>query len=304
MTTGDAPILVESCVDSVASSLAAERGGARRVELCGALFGGGTTPSAGMIAACKGAVSIPVFVMIRPRGGGFVYSDAERDVMRRDVVVARELGADGLVIGGLRPDDSVDFALVRFLMEAAHELPVTFHRAFDFTPDLEASLELLADAGVQRVLSSGGAATAADGATVLADLVRRAGSRLVAMAGGGVREDNVRSVVSVSGVHEVHVRLTRLTDTREPSGRRGLRVRKPLPEDEAAWEETDERRVQSFVRTVGWSRICRRRTHTPQRQHSAPACFARWDRNGHQDRRSRCARGRGLLGIHERRISR
>lgn len=250
MTTGDAPILVEACVDSVASSLAAERGGARRLELCDALFDGGTTPSAGMIAACKAAVSIPVFVMIRPRGGGFVYSDAERDVMRRDVVVARELGADGVVIGGLRPDSTVDLALVRFLLEAAHELPVTFHRAFDFTPDLEASLELLADAGVQRVLSSGGAPTAVEGASILADLVRQAASRVVVMAGGGVREENVRSLVSVSGVREVHVRLIRLTHGGEPPGRRGVRVRKPLPEDEGAWEETDEQRVRSFVRTV------------------------------------------------------
>lgn len=250
MTTDHAPILVEACVDSVASSLAAERGGARRLELCDALFDGGTTPSAGMIAACKVAVSIPVFVMIRPRGGGFVYSDAERDVMRRDVVIARELGADGVVIGGLRPNGTVDLALVRSLMKAAHELPVTFHRAFDLTPDFGASLDLLAEAGVQRILSGGGTATALDGATVLADLVRQAGSRVVVMAGGGVREENVRTLVSVSCVREVHVRLTRLTLGGAPPTRHGLRVRKPLPEDEAAWEETDELRVRSFVRTV------------------------------------------------------
>ena len=250
MTTGDASILVEACVDSVASSLAAERGGARRLELCDALFDGGTTPSAGMIAACKETVSIPVFVMIRPRGGGFIYSDAECDVMRRDIVVARELGADGVVIGGLLPDGTVDLSLVRFLVEAAHWLPVTFHRAFDITPDLGASLELLAEAGVQRILTAGGASTAADGATVLADLVRQASSRLTVMAGGGVREENVRSLVSVSGVREVHVRLTRLTRGGEPPARAGLRVRKLLPEDDAAWEETDERRVRSFVRTV------------------------------------------------------
>jgi copper homeostasis protein len=250
VTTGDAAVLVEACVDSVASSLAAERGGAGRLELCDAIFDGGTTPSAGMIAACKATVSIPVFVMIRPRGGGFVYSDAERDVMRRDIVVARELGADGVVIGGLRPDGTVDLSLVRILVEAAQQLPVTFHRAFDITPDLAASLELLADAGVQRILSAGGASTAADGATVLADLVRKAGSRIVVMAGGGVREENVRRLVSVSGVREVHVRLTQLTRGGERATRRGLRVRKPLPEDESAWEETDEQRVRSFVRTI------------------------------------------------------
>jgi copper homeostasis protein len=250
VTTGDAAVLVEACVDSVASSLAAERGGAGRLELCDAIFDGGTTPSAGMITACKATVSIPVFVMIRPRGGGFVYSEAERDVMRRDIVVARELGADGVVIGGLHPDGTVDLSLVRILVEAAQQLPVTFHRAFDITPDLAASLELLADAGVQRILSAGGASTAADGATVLADLVRKAGSRIVVMAGGGVREENVRRLVSVSGVREVHVRLTQLTRGGERATRRGLRVRKPLPEDESAWEETDEQRVRSFVRTI------------------------------------------------------
>ena len=203
-----------------------------------------------MIAACKDVVSIPVFVMIRPRGGGFVYSDAERDVMRRDIVAARELGADGVVIGGLRPDGTVDLALVRSLIEAARGLPVTFHRAFDLTPSLAESLDSLADAGVQRVLSAGGASTAVDGATALAELVRQAGSRLVVMAGGGVREENVRTLVSVSGVREVHVRLTRLTRGGEQPARRDLRLRRPLPEDEAAWEETDEQRVRSFVSTV------------------------------------------------------
>jgi copper homeostasis protein len=248
--TTDHTILVEACVDSVASAIAAEHGGARRVELCDALFDGGTTPSAGMIAACKEAVSIPVFVMIRPRGGGFVYSESERDVMRRDVVVARELGADGVVIGGLLPNGAVDLPLVRMLAEAARGLPVTFHRAFDLTPDLEASLESLAGAGVQRILTAGGASSAAEGASMLGRLVGRAGTRIVVMAGGGVREENVRTLVSTSGVREVHVRLTRLTRGTAPQARGELRVRRPLPDDEAVWEETDEQRIRSFVQTV------------------------------------------------------
>jgi copper homeostasis protein len=243
-------VLVEACVDSVASALAAERGGAQRLELCDGLFDGGTTPSAGMIAACKAAVSIPVFVMIRPRGGGFVYSDVERDVMRRDIVVARELGADGVVIGGLLPNGTVDLTLVKTLVETARGLPVTFHRAFDLTPDLEASLESLANAGVQRILTAGGASTAAEGASTLARLVRRAGSRIAVLAGGGVREENVRTLVSISGVREVHVRLTRLTRGDAPQAQGELRVRRPLPDDEAAWEETDEQRIRSFVDTI------------------------------------------------------
>jgi copper homeostasis protein len=248
--TGEEDVLVEVCVDSVESALAAERGGARRVELCDALFDGGTTPSAGMIAACKASVSIPVFVMIRPRGGGFVYSASERDVMCRDIGIARDLGADGVVIGGLLPNGDVDVRLVRMLVDAAHGLPVTFHRAFDLTPNLEASLESLADAGVQRVLTAGGASSAAEGAAALATLVRRAGSRVVVLAGGGVREVNVRRLVSISGVREVHVRLTRLTRGEAPPARGELRVRRPLPEDETAWEETDEQRVRSFVDAV------------------------------------------------------
>jgi len=249
-------VLVEACVDSVVSSIAAERGGARRLELCDALFDGGTTPSAGMIAACREAVSIPVFVMIRPRGGGFVYSEAECDVMRRDVIVARELGADGVVIGGLRRDGTIDVELVRLLVDAARGLPVTFHRAFDLTPDLAASLESLAESGVQRALTSGGAPTAAEGVSVLAELVRQAGSRFVVLAGGGVREENVRSLVAVSGVREVHVRLTRVTNSGEARASRELRVRRPLPQDEAAWEETDEQRVRSFVHALTLSTLC------------------------------------------------
>jgi len=140
---------------------------------------------------------------------------------------------------------------VGLLVDAAHGVPVTFHRAFDFARDFEASLEALVDAGVQRVLSSGGAPTAVEGVTALADLVRQAGSRLTVIAGGGVREENVRNVVSLSGVKEVHVRLTRLADPGKAMAGRSLSIRKPLPADDATWEETDEKRVRSFVKAAG-----------------------------------------------------
>ncbi|HUQ80819.1 MAG TPA: copper homeostasis protein CutC [Gemmatimonadaceae bacterium] len=248
-------VLVEACVDSVASSVAAERGGAGRLELCDALFDGGTTPSAGMIAACNEAVSIPVFVIIRPRGGGFVYSDVELDVMRRDIVAARGLGADGVVIGPLGTDGRVHEAQTRALVDAAADIPVTFHRAFDFVPDLDAALATLMKCGVTRVLSSGGAATAREGAPKLASLVSQAGTRMTVMAGGSVREEHVRELVGATGVREVHVRLTRLTRGDGPPAPPGVRVRKSLPDDEAAWEETDEGRVRSFVRALGMSAL-------------------------------------------------
>src|SRR5437868_1613042 len=138
-------VLVEACVDSVASAAAAERGGAGRVELCDALHDAGTTPSAGMIAAVKARVGIPVFVIVRPRGGGFVYAADEIDVMRRDVEAARALGADGIVTGALRADGIVDAAATRSLVDAAESLPVTFHRAFDLVADRAVALETLAD---------------------------------------------------------------------------------------------------------------------------------------------------------------
>jgi copper homeostasis protein len=241
-------VLVEACVDSVASALAAERGGARRLELCDNLFDGGTTPSAGMISAVKAAVHIPVFVIVRPRGGGFVYSREELAVMRLDIEAARMLGADGIVLGALTADASVDAEHLRPLIDAGGELPVTFHRAFDLTRDLSEALEALAQLGIQRVLTSGGAPTALDGVQTIRALARQAERRVTVMAGGGVREETVQELVHRSGVREVHVRGTRPARAEMKGAGNGIRLRKALPMDESAWEETDEGRIREFVR--------------------------------------------------------
>jgi copper homeostasis protein len=166
------PILIEACIDSVESAMAAERGGAGRVELCADLHDAGTTPSAGMIAACAERLAIPVFVIVRPRGGNFVASDAELDVMRRDARALRGLGARGVVLGLLTPDGEIDIERMRMLIDDAGGLAVTFHRAFDHTRDLAASLDALGSLGVARVLTSGGAATALEGAESIAARVR------------------------------------------------------------------------------------------------------------------------------------
>jgi copper homeostasis protein len=155
-----------------------------------------------------------------------------------------------LVIGPLAADGTVHPSHTATLVEAAHGLPVTFHRAFDFAPDLGAALDALVAGGVQRVLSSGAAPTARDGIPMLTSLVERAGDRIGVMAGGSIRDESVREIVSATGVREVHVRLTRLTRGGGPSLRPGVKVRKTLPEDEAAWEETDEARVRRFVEVV------------------------------------------------------
>lgn len=240
-------VLIEACVDSVASALSAERGGAKRVELCDNLFDGGTTPSAGMIVAVKAAVRIPVFPIVRPRGGGFVYTSDEVAVMRLDIEAARMLGADGVVIGALTRDARIDADQVRPLVDAAGAMPVTFHRAFDLVRDQDQALEELMRLRVSRVLTSGGAAKAIDGVERIAALVRRAGGQIAIMAGGGVREETVQEIVHRSGVGEVHVRGTKLVRTANAT-HGAIPLRKALPQDEAAWEETDEGRIREFVR--------------------------------------------------------
>ena len=241
-------MLIEAAVDSVASALAAERGGAARLELCDSLHDGGTTPSAGMISAVKAAVRIPVFVIIRPRGGGFVYTHDEIAVMRLDIEAARMLGADGVVVGALTRDARVDEDQLRTLTAAAKDLPVTFHRAFDVARDRDEALETLMRVGVQRVLTSGGAPTAIDGVEAIRALARRGAGHIAIMAGGGVREETVQEIVHRSGVGEVHVRGTRLARVPMSPYPAGIRLRKTLPDDEEVWEETDEGRIREFVR--------------------------------------------------------
>ena len=239
--------LVEAAVDTLQSAIIAERAGAGRVELCANLNDGGTTPSAGLIGAVKARVRVPVSVLIRPRGGRFVYSNAEMEVMRRDVRVARAEGADGIVIGGLDTSGLVDVAMIGELTGTAQGLPVSFHRAFDATTDLAQALEMLIGAGVGRVLTSGGAATAVEGATTIARLVDQARGRITVMAGGGIRENNVREIITTTGVSEVHARISSVSHSAAEGSSRAVRLRKPLPEDENAWEEIDEMRMRALI---------------------------------------------------------
>lgn len=200
--------LLEIALDDVAGARLAEQGGAGRLELCSGLAdNGGTTPSAGLVHEVIASVrQIPVMTLIRARGGDFVYSRQELAVMRRDIELLRAAGSAGFVIGALTPDGDVDVAAVRDLVSAAAGAPVTFHRAFDSTRDLARSLEVLAGLGVSRILSSGGCGTALEGAQALRALVEQAAGRLVLIAGGRVRPDNVAEIIARSGVTEVHLR--------------------------------------------------------------------------------------------------
>jgi len=198
-------IQIEACVESLEAAVAAAAGGADRIELCVNLAAGGTSPDAETLAACLSRVAIPLFVMVRPRGGDFHYSAAERAGMVEEIWQVKAAGAQGIVTGALRPDATVDETLTRELMAAAQPLPITFHRAFDSCDDVEETLETLIALGVTRVLTSGRAPTAPEGAATIAQLVRLAAGRIGILAGGGITGDNVAALVRTTGVREVHL---------------------------------------------------------------------------------------------------
>ncbi len=200
-------VLLEICLDSVESAVNSERGGADRVELCAGLTEGGTTPSAGMIAAVRQNIKIGLQVMIRPRGGDFCYSAHEFSIMQRDILIAKQLGASGVVFGILTVDGTIDKDRMRALVELARPLKVTCHRAFDMSCDLTEALHDLMEIGVDRVLTSGGRRSAIDAMPALADLVRQAQGRISVMACGELSKTNVRAVINYTHVSEVHAGL-------------------------------------------------------------------------------------------------
>ena len=200
-------ILVEVCVDSVPSAVAAERGGAARIELCSDLVEGGITPSAGLIETVRSAVTLPVHVMIRPRGGDFYYDADEFDSMRRDIAAAKRLGVSGVVFGILDVNANVDVVRTHQLLDLARPLEVTFHRAFDMSSDLFRALDEVCAAGVDRLLTSGGEQTSIAGSATIAQLVARAEGRIIVMPGSGIKPENAHSLVEQTGAREIHVGL-------------------------------------------------------------------------------------------------
>jgi len=197
-------VLYEICVDSVAGVRAAKAAGANRVELCGDLLEGGTTPSRGMIRRARTVAGIRLHVIIRPRGGDFLFDDDEVAVMEADIDAAKAEGADGVVIGLLAADGRIDVARTRDLIARARPLSVTFHRAFDMTPDPFEALETLVELGVNRVLTSGQEASVLEGLPLLAELVRRAGDRIIVMPGGGITARNIDRIVATAKPREIH----------------------------------------------------------------------------------------------------
>ena len=200
-------VVIEVCADSVASAVAAERGGAQRVELCSDLLEGGVTPSAGLMELVRSTVSIGLHPIIRPRAGDFCYTSEEFDIMCRDVESAKAACADGVVFGILDPDGKVDLRRVRQLIELSRPLSVTFHRAFDLSADLFQSLEDVCSTGAERLLTSGGEQTCLQGVTAISRLVGLSRNRIRIMAGGSIGLDNAARIIERTGVTEIHVSL-------------------------------------------------------------------------------------------------
>jgi len=196
--------LLEISAETLEAALAAQRGGADRVELCGNLNLGGVTPSVELMRAVRAQLRIPIFGMIRPRGGEFVYSEAEFAEMKRSIGEAKQAGVGGVVAGVLTSDGSVDMERTRELVALARPLPLTFHRAFDDCRDLRRALEEVISTGASRILTSGGAQSAVEGAAVLAELVAAAGNRITIVPGAGISASNIAMVAKQTGAREFH----------------------------------------------------------------------------------------------------
>jgi copper homeostasis protein len=206
-------MIIEIVVYNLESALMAQRGGANRIELCDNPGEGGTTPSLGMIETVRKKTNLDLFVMIRPRGGDFHYSNEEFEVMKTDIVAAKRAGVDGVVLGILTASGRIDTNRCTELIQLARPLEVTCHRAFDMTRDLTLSLEECITCGFSRILTSGGKLKAIDGLDQITSLNVQSAGRIKIMAGSGVDERNVQPIVSQSKVSEIHFSATRFKES-------------------------------------------------------------------------------------------
>ena len=236
--------LLEVAANSVASAGAAQDGGAGRVELCAALELGGLTPSHAVIALARERLRIPLYVLIRPRAGDFLYDDPDIEAMRRDIETCAALGCDGVVLGALDAEGHVDVARCRALVDSAGRMGVTFHRAFDLTSDPYRALEDVVALGCERLLTSGGQASAMEGAPLIRELLARSAGRLSVMPGAGVHAGNIAALAAATGAGEFHASAKRQL----PSGMR-YRPRR-LADMQAGELRSDVEQVRALVKAL------------------------------------------------------
>ena len=240
---------LEICAGSVESVLAARNGGASRVELCAALEIGGITPSVGLIAQARKIEGIELNVIIRPRGGDFLYDEYEVACMEHDISTCKALGADGVVIGALTADGDIDATACQRLIAAADGMSITFHRAFDMCRNPQKALEDIIALGCHRVLTSGQAATAAEGIALLKDLVNQADRRIIIMPGCGINSSNAAHIIQETGTTEIHASARTSVESGMQFRHGGVSMGNPEC-DEYARKETSETEVRRIVTAI------------------------------------------------------
>lgn len=243
-------VLLEVCCGGIDDVTAAEQGGADRVELCSALFLGGLTPSIGTLVEAKKRIKIPVMSMVRPRAGGFCYSDAEMEVMARDAEIALENGADGIVFGILKPEGTIDLERSRRLRGLIGEHEAVFHRAFDVTPDPFRALDELIGLGITRVLTSGQQNSAPEGASLIAKLIDHARGRIQVLPGGGIKLHTLEDFIAKTHCSQLH--LTAFSPRCDTSTqlRPSVAFGGALYPSEVRYDVTDSRLVERVVSEI------------------------------------------------------
>lgn len=203
-------MIIEICASNYQSAINAQEAGAQRIELCSELAIGGITPSYGLLRATVDALSIPVYVLIRPRSGNFTYTNSEFEIMKHNIQLCKDLGCSGIVSGVLNKDNTVNVEQTKELIELSKPLPFTFHRAFDWTPNPSEAIKELIKLGVERVLTSGQETTAEQGIKLLTKLKQLANDKIIVLPGGGINSENIRSFKAL-GFTEVHASATTLS---------------------------------------------------------------------------------------------
>jgi copper homeostasis protein len=238
---------LEICVDSVESSVNAQIAGADRVELCDNLPEGGTTPSFGTITSARENLTLGLHVIIRPRGGDFLYTDPEYDIMRRDIELCGENGVDGVVIGILRSDGTVDIERTAKLIELAHPMSVTFHRAFDMCTDPIRGLEDIISTGASRVLTSGQKDKVPEGSELISKLVKHAGSKIIIMPGSGLDESNIAEMARITGASEFHLTGRKVVNSEMTFRRDGIPMGGIPDIPEFSRKVADPQRIKNII---------------------------------------------------------
>lgn len=239
--------ILEICADSIESAINAQIAGAHRVELCGNLTEGGTTPGFGTITSARNNLDIDLNVMIRPRGGDFLYSDPEYDIMRRDIEICGEAGVNGIVIGILGSSGAIDFERTAKLAELAAPMTVTFHRAFDMCSDPVQGLEDVIATGADRLLTSGQRNKAGDGLELIRQLMIQAGERIVIMPGSGIDESNIAIIAAVTKAQEYHLTASKSIDSQMIFRRHGITMGAAKDFSEFTRKVADIQRIKSII---------------------------------------------------------